>query len=251
MEQKPSNKRPFKRRERHVGRAGASWTSFEPYETIRETEKLAMLLAELSPHSSEPQFKQGIQLAYELFEARRVKNYTGEADIAQIALFRRCINQLLAVAHLARSGYYLSAFPLLRDIVECAELMEYFLIQPSDASKWIAQHKTFDHLGWLKVKLPRPDLKRNFYDFNNNFVHPNFFETQHYSCQGDTRGDRIFFVGPFLLEADRINPIAMAASIMAYPIRILPGAYLNRVDRHNFDFSAQFSLDMCRVPSVG
>jgi len=177
------------------------------------------LNSSLNPHPNAKFIVAGLELVWNAFGAWSGLPHEGDFQVAMITLFVKVMNDICAAFLLARSGYYLRAWPLIRGCIEATELMEYFRRHPDRIIEWLEKDPAFDHTGWIRWKLPASQHRKQFYDMVNETIHANWRQAHLFSSPGEITGRRRLYVGPFQLAMEHKNPISMLAGIVAYPLR--------------------------------
>lgn len=217
--------RPFRRRERptrvSTDPADRMGVGFNPLETIRQTERNALLDNDLLPTRAQLWFDQGVGFAWELADARKLRDYNDDLGKCVFIIFTKAMNDFLATAHLSRSGYHLPAFGSLRGGLEATELLEYLIVHPGDVKAWMNKAKRFDRLGWIRKQLPKAAERSNVYDVINNVFHCNVLESLSYMSRTQEDGRKNIFTGPMKLDPDVITAFDLLSSSISYPVRVL------------------------------
>lgn len=145
------------------------------------------------------EFIHGAMYALVLFCCEHLRRDDDEFAIQVLGI--RMFNTTAAALKLVLSGYYQPALHLLRDLLETANLLDYFLIEPSKIAEWrAANDKSQKVFGPVKVRLAldahpnHADERRDrLYKMLSTYAaHPT------YKGAGLLADDKEFKVGPFV-----------------------------------------------------
>ena len=214
---------------------GATAYSFEPPQYFSAREEVARS----NSYPQENWFRRGLNLAHELFTARALPRvYSDEAPIALTYLFIKSVNDLLAAVSVIKSGYHFQSWPLLRDSLEAAELMDYFKRNPKEIRGWLDKEKRFDGLSWVRNHLPKTELRKQLFDLLNETSHANFRNIDALSTWESGPNERTLAVGPLPFSTEEQLPFTVAASLISYPVRVL---WLHEQDVVSSDWVSKFN----------
>ena len=109
---------------------------------------------------------------------------------------------------LAKTGYALQGFPLIRSAFEVSELMDYLERNRHEMSNYLAAQGRFKrNLDWIRAELPFTEHRRKLFDTLNWLTHPNFVALSIYSYRDVPEPNRTMLVGPFVSRRPEMAPL--------------------------------------------
>ena len=142
---------------------------------------------------------------------------------------------------LLQQGYAMASLGPLRAALEAADLMDYLLKNPPEATHWLGEDQRFDRLDWVRKKLPVDPTP--FYEFLNWGMHANWRFIPHLMRKPGGPLDTLYEIIPGPVRNDFYTELLSSAAIFT-ALKIIAILHDHRRDLVSELWREQF--DKCR-----